>query len=563
MILDSHRFVLIGGPHGGGSSLLWKLLEAQPGVSAFPMPSTLTTGLSEGAFLQSVIPTFGINPDGRDDRRWLQQASDTSGLGRYAFSPASHLTEASPLNTNASSRALLSQWSRHWNMSLPVLLEKTPAHMVTSRLLNALLAPRATFLFITRHPLAVAITHRRWACCKRMNLGTLLLHWVASHRVLANDLPHLPAHSARVLRYEDLAARTRGCLVDEMLSFLRLSSDVDVPRRVAVRANVHQETIMCERLLDTPQKVQRYCALAGAVQPAVDALGLGYDLQRGSPLGFSCLPRALANVTGNRLQIDPCAGVPPVPWVVKALNQQWMGGVGGAGAGAGARAAGGAIPLPAAGPSSPLKERLLCGSENAHAWPRKGGSKSGGKGKKTRKKSGRATNNGSRSKRRSGGDADVDGARSAGRRKATKGLKSSTRPSGHKTRSFENDAAQGGRVQKRNGGALAKEKEQQPQEDEQESPAERTVRRASKSKRRRRSKGATAGQEKGDAGDKTKSGSAGKRRTRKHAIRNKPKRVAAAEEPEESWMRQKKQSHDEKHEGEDDDEVDPADRDND
>ena len=112
-------------------------------------------------------------------------------------------------------------------------------------------------------------------------------------------------------------------MVDALLPFLKLSRDVDVPRRVAVRANLRQETVMCERLLDTPAKVQRYCALAGALQPSVDALGLGYNLQSGNGFGFDCLPRAIANVTG-RSSGDPCAAVPPTPWVVKTLAEQWM-----------------------------------------------------------------------------------------------------------------------------------------------------------------------------------------------------------------------------------------------
>ena len=55
---------------------------------------------------------------------------------RYAFSPAAHMTESHKLNTAAASRQLVSEWAYYWNLSRPVLLEKTPTDMVTSRLLQ-------------------------------------------------------------------------------------------------------------------------------------------------------------------------------------------------------------------------------------------------------------------------------------------------------------------------------------------------------------------------------------------------------------------------------------------
>jgi hypothetical protein len=116
--------------------------------------------------LQTVLPTFGV---GAEAMRGPKAAAD--GLGRYAFAPSAHMTEAHALNSAASSRQLLSEWGAYWNLSKPVLLEKTPTDMLTSRLLQALLtpqgAPRGTFntrhfLFVTRHPIAVALAHKRW-----------------------------------------------------------------------------------------------------------------------------------------------------------------------------------------------------------------------------------------------------------------------------------------------------------------------------------------------------------------------------------------------------------------
>ena len=272
--------------------------------------------LFEGGFHQSVIPNFGVHPRARDAASWLGEASEISGLGRYAFSAGNHLTETHALNSNSSARKLLGEWAYNWNLSRSVLIQRTPSHMIASRLVQSLLAPSATFLFVTRHPLAVSLAHRHWGCCTRMTLASLNLHWIASHRMLAYDLPHLRA--ARVIRYEDLALRTRSCFSNEVLHWLQLARSVDIPRMVNAHANQRHEEHLC-RILHTPAQLQRHCAMAAALQPALDEFQLGYDLRRGNFLGFSCLQRVLANL--SRL---PCETVPATPWVVKLLAKPYL-----------------------------------------------------------------------------------------------------------------------------------------------------------------------------------------------------------------------------------------------
>ena len=198
-LIASHCFIVIGGPHRGGTTLLWRILAAHPAISGFPEKG-IDTDYSEGAFLQTVLPTFGVGS--------LSVPHSNGGLGRYGFAAASHLTESSGLNSNASARTLLREWAYYWNLSRPVLLEKTPTNMLTSRLLQALLQRRiggstppstiatassVRFIFITRHPLAVALAHRRWSCCSHMGVPSLVLHWLHTHRILAADMRHLQA----------------------------------------------------------------------------------------------------------------------------------------------------------------------------------------------------------------------------------------------------------------------------------------------------------------------------------------------------------------------------------
>lgn len=283
--LDSHRFVLIGGSHRGGTTLLWRLLTRHPDTSGFDENSD--TDFGEGAFLQTVIPTFGIGKEltfgGGVHRRGAN-----AGLGRYAFSPDSHLTEAHSLNTHASSQRLVDEWAFHWNTSRTVLLEKTPTNMMTSRLLQSLLAPSVNFLFITRHPLAVSLAHMRWPCCSGMSVSSLLLHWIVSHQVLASDMPHLRA--AKVLRYEDLVQDPSSCIKD-VLRWLQLPTGVaSLPTRdVASNTNRKYENEYCSRHLDSQGAQEEHCAMAVVLQPELDKLQLGYNVLHGGSLGFACI----------------------------------------------------------------------------------------------------------------------------------------------------------------------------------------------------------------------------------------------------------------------------------
>lgn len=56
--IAGHTFLFVGGPHRGGTTILWKCLREHPLISGFG--DRVGTDYSEGIFLQSVYPTFGI-----------------------------------------------------------------------------------------------------------------------------------------------------------------------------------------------------------------------------------------------------------------------------------------------------------------------------------------------------------------------------------------------------------------------------------------------------------------------------------------------------------------------
>ena len=166
------RFVFIGGLHRSGTSLVHEILKAHPEVSGFT-----NTGApeDEGQHLQSVYAP----------------SSAHGTFGTFGFDPDAHLTEESPLATPQSATLLWGQWSRYWDLSRPVLIEKSPPNLIRSRFLQTLF-PGARFLMILRHPMVVTLAIRKWA--KRQSLTSLLSHWFACHELMLLDARRLGSY---------------------------------------------------------------------------------------------------------------------------------------------------------------------------------------------------------------------------------------------------------------------------------------------------------------------------------------------------------------------------------
>jgi hypothetical protein len=239
--LRDREFIFIGGLHRSGTSVLSRLLREHPDVSGFS-----GTGVpeDEGQHLQTVFPP----------------AKAHGGPGRFAFDVASHLCEASPLVTTENRLLLSAQWATHYDLGKRFLLEKSPPNLIRARFLQALF-PRSRFVFIVRHPLAVALATQKWS---KTSLVELLLHWHMAHAVLRNDLIHLKRFM--IVRYEDVVADQQKAIGD-ICRFAGLASFM--PREKVADHNhsyfegLAQEPALYERLQTACPQVLTLAAEAG------------------------------------------------------------------------------------------------------------------------------------------------------------------------------------------------------------------------------------------------------------------------------------------------------------
>jgi hypothetical protein len=195
--MEGHRFVFLAGLHRSGTTLLARLLAAHPQVSGF---SGTGAPADEGQHLQSVYPSD--HEHGRP--------------GRFGFAPEMHLTESSPLVSEENALRLFEEWSPHWDLSRPVLLEKSPPNLLKTRFLQALY-PSSSFVVIVRHPIPVSIPTAKWRGTRRFD--RMFEHWLHCHALFEMDRPHLKR--VHVLQYEQLVDDPQSVL-REVFEFLEL-----------------------------------------------------------------------------------------------------------------------------------------------------------------------------------------------------------------------------------------------------------------------------------------------------------------------------------------------------
>ncbi len=201
--MQNHKFIFIGGLHRSGTWLQTHCMEEHSQISRLArLDEKKGIRKLEGQFLQTVYP---------DDSYY-------DGVGHLGFYPEIHLTEESPIVTDGNRGKLFEEWGRYWDLSKPYLLEKTPANLLRSRFLQAMF-PSTYFMFVIRHPVAVALAEQKWS---GTSLMSLIEHWLICYETLREDVRHL--NNYIVVRYEDFIKDPSGS-IERGYTFLGLDSE--------------------------------------------------------------------------------------------------------------------------------------------------------------------------------------------------------------------------------------------------------------------------------------------------------------------------------------------------
>ncbi len=319
---NERTVLLIGGPHRGGTTILWEGIKTHPEIVGFGDRFETGADYSEGVLMQDVYPRFGVGfefkknfgrpnaASGEDDDK------NAEGLGRYALNPKVHWTKENKrkmLEDPRTMSMLLNRFGPYWDrnkkfksdgmMKAKVWVEKSPQNAVLSTFLEGIynmpvkrdgtvdldvtrgakkterLATK--FVYITRHPIANVYAIDKFVQESMggfIDFEILLRNYIALHKYMKMDEIALESPVMWV-RLEDFASNPHAVL-KEVYSFLEVSTDHSIIDGVVeslgdIRSDPNKRYITkwCQEGIATKgHLIEKYAE-------ELEGLDLGYDLQ--------------------------------------------------------------------------------------------------------------------------------------------------------------------------------------------------------------------------------------------------------------------------------------------
>ena len=292
-LIRDKTILTIGGAHRSGTTLLWECITNHPEISGFGSEFESGVSFSEGVLMQDVLPQHGVATE-----LAIKSSDDYErqmvGVGKYALADEAsvHLTEQDERVTAENLAKLLNRYGGHWNLSKPVLVDKSPPAAVMSRAFQGLYninvdgsdEPKVSptkFLFTTRHPIANAYGHHHLLGGSNVvPFDTLLQNYVKIYEYLIQDLPHLQ-NDPKLLKLEDFVVDPAKHLT-EIFSWLGVDSSAEIVAAVIKKVGGDDGIRQ-----DINEKYRnKWCSIDGfkrgkveeRYQPIIKDLGLDYDL---------------------------------------------------------------------------------------------------------------------------------------------------------------------------------------------------------------------------------------------------------------------------------------------
>jgi len=193
-----HRFLWLGGLHFSGTSLMNYIINTFEDISGH---TNTGSPMDEGQHLQREFPRdfhFGntcLNPNSH---------------------PGYHMDEHHEFATDKARACIYSEWAKYWDLSKPVLLEKTPLSLLHLRYRQWLFPGVSASIIVVRHPLYGCVIHPNKRNAKNFFneevIESALYHWFESHKYLVSNLPELEKYA--IIMFEDFF--TKDDPIDEI-----------------------------------------------------------------------------------------------------------------------------------------------------------------------------------------------------------------------------------------------------------------------------------------------------------------------------------------------------------
>jgi hypothetical protein len=186
------KYIFICGLHRSGTSILQKILGSSTMISKH---TNTMQPEDEGQHIQTVY----------------KPAKYFGGPGAFANNPSYHLTNTSTLLNDTNNKLIINQWNKYWDLSKPILLEKSPPNIIHTRYLQELVKA-SYFIVIIRHPVVVAMATMKW---NRQSIELHIKHWLKAYTIFYNDKSFLK--KCKIVKYESL---NNPNIIEEFALFL-------------------------------------------------------------------------------------------------------------------------------------------------------------------------------------------------------------------------------------------------------------------------------------------------------------------------------------------------------